>query len=127
MNLSSGSTFFLISKPELSGSPPRRAAPPVGFPVTFNHSCTSEVTNHLDDKEIERSGTETIAGEFTSVSEPCKLVKDANVLTLGLPSLSTGSYSLFSSLQVNLVILVLCSDGYIRLSFLNYTFFSSLT
>lgn len=90
MNLSSGSSFFLISKPELSGSPPRRAAPQVGFLVKSNHLYTTEETTNLVDKEIERSGIDTIAGDFASVSEPCKLVMDANVLTLGLPSLSTG-------------------------------------
>ncbi|XP_020248404.1 uncharacterized protein LOC109825902, partial [Asparagus officinalis] len=90
MNSSSGNSFFLHSKPELSGSPPRRAPPQIGVPETFNHSCRTERTSDLADREIGKSGIEIVNGDFGAIIEPRQLVKDVNILSLGLPALRTG-------------------------------------
>lgn len=94
MNSSSGNSFFLHSKPELSGSPPRRAPPQIGVPETFNHSCRTERTSDLADREIGKSGIEIVNGDFGAIIEPRQLVKDVNMLSLGLPALRTGNSSL---------------------------------
>ena len=102
MNLSPGNSFFLLSKPELSGSPPRRAPPQILGPRTSNHSYTTEQTTHLADREIEKSGTGNVTEDFAAMFEPYQLVKDANTLTLGLPALSTGrSHDYYCSINVN--------------------------
>lgn len=86
LNLSSENSFFLLSKPELSGSPPRRAAPQIGGALTSDHSI------HLGQREIKKSGIETISTDFAATFASNQLLKDANMLTLGLPVLSRGLF-----------------------------------
>lgn len=84
LNLSSENSFFLLSKPELSGSPPRRAAPQIGGALTSDHSI------HFGQREIKKSGIETISTDFAATFASNQLLKDANMLSLGLPVLSRG-------------------------------------
>lgn len=89
-NSSSENSFFLLSKPDWSGSPPRRAAPEIRGPVASNSLYSAEKATHLAGKEIKKSGTETIPRDFSGMSVSNQPFKDANMLTLGLPALSTG-------------------------------------
>ncbi|KAI0520525.1 hypothetical protein KFK09_008001 [Dendrobium nobile] len=82
----SGNSFFLLSKPDLLGSPPQRVAPLVGVKTTNDLlSCSTSSVGIGVKVPIPESKTSNLA-PTTIPSQPTKDVK----FSLGLPSFRTG-------------------------------------
>lgn len=91
MNIAAHNSFFLLSTPELSGSPPRRVAPSVVVKEVSDPSqYPTKPTHNMPGRETKVSGTESIIGDFAVTDVSCQQVIDADMLCLGLPALSTG-------------------------------------
>ncbi|XP_019055877.1 PREDICTED: uncharacterized protein LOC104612733 isoform X2 [Nelumbo nucifera] len=87
----SKSYYFLISDPEMSGSPPQNAPPQVELKMNLNYSsCSLNQLDPLVVEETQISGDEDGAKYKVATFTPCEHINDANVLSLGLPMLSTG-------------------------------------
>ncbi|XP_020084796.1 uncharacterized protein LOC109707713 isoform X3 [Ananas comosus] len=92
LNSSSTNSYYFVSEPEISGSPPRRAAPRLssGMKITTN-GTSSQVAKHdnLIGRDVGISGESRTKGVATA-DEPSRLLEDKDILSLGLPGLSTG-------------------------------------
>lgn len=85
-----GDSFFLLSNPDVSGSPPRRPAPLVDVLKTPNNSYKGEKSTNLVVQKSERSRTKAKLGRNDETFASTQLVKDVNMLTLGLPEVPEG-------------------------------------
>lgn len=96
INSQTGSSHFLHSEAELSGSPPRRMPPQVLVTPVCNYKPSS--SNQLDPSVVEEvadSADQDVLGCANPTAEPRSTVKDANVLSLGLPTMSVGKSLMF--------------------------------
>ncbi|URD81413.1 hypothetical protein MUK42_00819 [Musa troglodytarum] len=89
INMSSGRFYFLLSRPELSGSPPVRIAPQVGMETSTSHPSSS--AGKLDNLIGKGTGKCQIenAADTSALNLPSQPAKDAKALSLGLPSITT--------------------------------------
>ncbi|KAF3448508.1 hypothetical protein FNV43_RR09221 [Rhamnella rubrinervis] len=86
-----GNSYFLHSDPDLSGSPPRRAPPPVSVKQTINQaSCSSEETDPLNVDNTGTAGYDYGFSHRTSTVPHSKPVEQVKIPPLGLPDLHTG-------------------------------------
>nr|XP_028954074.1 protein unc-13 homolog isoform X2 [Malus domestica] len=84
-------SFFLVSDPESSGSPPRRVPTPVHVNRTANNASSSSAQlNSLSVGDIEKAGDDYGVKYRAMPSAPPKHVEEVKVLPLGLPRLNTG-------------------------------------
>ncbi|XP_064990051.1 protein unc-13 homolog isoform X1 [Musa acuminata AAA Group] len=90
INLSSGRFYFLLSRPELSGSPPVRIAPQVEMKTSTSHPSSS--AGKLDNLIGKGTGKCQIenAADTSALNLPSQPAKDAKALSLGLPSINAG-------------------------------------
>lgn len=88
----SRTTYFLHSHPDLSGSPPRRAPPPIMVERSSSSdiSCSSRSIESSIDDNIETSSDDCGPQSNGTTATPSKLGKDFEVPALGLPKLYTG-------------------------------------
>ncbi|RWV95109.1 hypothetical protein GW17_00042295, partial [Ensete ventricosum] len=93
INLSSGRFYFLLSRPELSGSPPVRIVPQVGMITSTGHRPSSAMKlDNLIGKGTGKCPIEN-AADTSALNLPSQPAKDAKALSLGLPSITTGTYT----------------------------------
>ncbi|VVA30182.1 PREDICTED: LOC109707713 isoform [Prunus dulcis] len=86
-----GNSFFLLSDPELSGSPPRRVPSPINVNRTSeNASSSSTQMDSLNVEDIAKAGDCYGFKDRAMPSAPPKPVKDVTNMSLGLPHLNTG-------------------------------------
>lgn len=86
-----GDSFFLVSDPESSGSPPRRVPTPVPVNWTANNASSSSAQlNSLSVEDNEKAGDDYGFKYRAMPSAPPKHVEEVKVLPLGLPRLNTG-------------------------------------
>eukprot|EP00268_Persea_americana_P036089 TRINITY_DN35584_c0_g1_i5.p1 TRINITY_DN35584_c0_g1~~TRINITY_DN35584_c0_g1_i5.p1 ORF type:complete len:1048 (+),score=208.43 TRINITY_DN35584_c0_g1_i5:473-3616(+) len=91
INSQSGSSYFLLTEAELSGTPPHRVAPQVfSKPIPKYSSCSSTQLDPSVVEELVISGDEDVVGCSIPTVAPRGIMKDADTLSLGLPILSTG-------------------------------------
>ncbi|XP_065030432.1 protein unc-13 homolog isoform X2 [Musa acuminata AAA Group] len=90
ITLSSGRFYFLLSRPELSGSPPVRIAPQVEMKTSTSHPSSS--AGKLDNLIGKGTGKCQIenAADTSALNLPSQPAKDAKALSLGLPSITAG-------------------------------------
>lgn len=90
MHLQKGEIYFLLTDPELVGSPPRRVPPPILADHADNYgSHSSNLSNHWTNPEVSVSGVENaVQSDITSL--PSDPVNSSDTLQLGLPYLRTG-------------------------------------
>ncbi|XP_020531363.1 uncharacterized protein LOC18447695 isoform X3 [Amborella trichopoda] len=86
VNSESRSSFYLLSDPEYSGSPPRHVPPQVGA----NFSWQSSPVNPLVDDVITKYEVEDGGIPITSRVRPSQPMNGIEHISFGLPSLSTG-------------------------------------
>lgn len=82
--------YFLLSKTEFSGSPPQRIVPQIKEKIFSSHSsCLTEQPDHLVGRETNKCGVESNFNDLAEgvYSHP---VNDAYMLSLNLPTLTTG-------------------------------------
>ncbi|XP_058104836.1 protein unc-13 homolog isoform X2 [Magnolia sinica] len=90
INSQSGSSYFLLSEP-LSGSPPQRMPPQVpDKPITNLSSHSSSKVDPLIAEEIASFGHADAVRHMAETAKSCQPMSDANILSLGLPTLGTG-------------------------------------
>lgn len=93
-----GNSYFLHSDPDLSGSPPRRAPPPVGVKQVINQaSCSSEETDPLNVDNTETAGGDYGFSYRATTVPHSKPVEQVKIPPLGLPDLHTGTGPLLFS------------------------------
>ncbi|PQQ21385.1 uncharacterized protein Pyn_17972 [Prunus yedoensis var. nudiflora] len=86
-----GNSFFLLSDPESSGSPPRRVPSPINVNRTSENassSCTQ--MDSLNVEDIAKAGDYYGFKDRAMPSAPPKPVEDVTNMSLGLPHLNTG-------------------------------------
>lgn len=86
-----GDSYFLISNPDMAGSPPRRVPPPINIKRTTNYASRSStqpacansenVTTYMNDYGLNHKATPTTSARFLG---------NLGIPPLGLPSLKTG-------------------------------------
>lgn len=104
INSQSGSSYFLLTEAELSGSPPHRVAPQVfSKPIPKSSSCSSTQLDPSVVEELVISGDEDVVGCSIPTVAPRGIMKDADTLSLGLPILSTGKWLSFIFLHMVVV------------------------
>ncbi|WOL10032.1 hypothetical protein Cni_G18786 [Canna indica] len=90
VNSSTGNIYFLLSRPELSRSPPVRNAPQVGIKAsTSNPSSSADQMDDFVSRGIRKCLIENIA-DASSLNLPCQSSQNAKSSSLGLPTMSTG-------------------------------------
>lgn len=105
------STFFLISNMNMSGSPPQRIPPQILSNVTYDRpSCLSKLSTPYTGPEIGQYGVEIGSGIAAAEVAQVQLGKDANLPSLGLPALRTGTFSLMKLVCLFIVISANCAD-----------------
>ncbi|KFK31928.1 hypothetical protein AALP_AA6G177300 [Arabis alpina] len=82
----SGDSYFLVSSPDVAGSPPRRMPPQ---PVNMDKSCNNgpDMSCHVDSSNTPSSRDSYVFKEETPDIKPVKPIK---IIPLGLPPLRTG-------------------------------------
>ncbi|KAL5718422.1 hypothetical protein ACHQM5_011326 [Ranunculus cassubicifolius] len=85
---SSGSGYFLCSDPDLSGSPPHRVPPMFGAETASSSDFFS--SNQMDPLVTEDTANFRDYIYRNEGDGPCSPVEDENLLSFGLPVLSTG-------------------------------------
>ncbi|KAG7028334.1 hypothetical protein SDJN02_09515, partial [Cucurbita argyrosperma subsp. argyrosperma] len=85
-------SYFLLSHPDLSGSPPSRAPPPPKMVERSSSdiSCSSRSLGSSVDDNIATYSDDCGPQSNGTTATPSKLVKDLKVPALGLPKLYTG-------------------------------------
>ncbi|XP_022152739.1 uncharacterized protein LOC111020389 isoform X3 [Momordica charantia] len=87
-------SYFLLSHPDLSGSPPNRAPPPTMVERSSSDiSCSNRPLESSMDDNVTISSDECGPQSKGTTATPSKPVKDLEVLALGLPKLYTGMTS----------------------------------
>ncbi|XP_060674146.1 protein unc-13 homolog isoform X3 [Ziziphus jujuba] len=86
-----GNSYFLVSDPDLSGSPPRRAPPPIDVKQTINQVSSS--SEQMDSLYVEN--TATVEDNYglkyrATTATRSKPVENVKIPSLGLPNLHTG-------------------------------------
>ena len=105
MSSPSRNSYFLLSRPEVSGSPPKKVAPDIGLAPPAEEK-SSRTRKHSDSFRVavdvpgESYGMKDVSLADTSPQQ----VKEVDILSLGLPTLSTGR---------QLSMLNLCCDFFI--------------
>jgi hypothetical protein len=90
-NSPSRNSYFLLSRPEASGSPPKKVAPDIGL-VPPSEEKSSRTRKHSDSSRVATdlpgasNGTQDVS--LADMSPP--QAKEMDILSLGLPRLSTG-------------------------------------
>ncbi|PIA35780.1 hypothetical protein AQUCO_03500267v1 [Aquilegia coerulea] len=84
----SGGCYFLSSDPDLSGSPPQRVPPKVYVETDVLYSSNQLDTQSME--EIENFSDDDGYRYIYEADDTCEPVKDANILSLGLPVPRTG-------------------------------------
>ncbi|XP_050267137.1 protein unc-13 homolog isoform X2 [Quercus robur] len=82
-----GDSYFLLSDPDMSGSPPRRAPPPID--VNRNADNASYSSRQPDPLIVENIGA-SMDKYSPKYNAPLSRVEDVNIPPLGLPCLNTG-------------------------------------
>ncbi|XP_073101561.1 protein unc-13 homolog isoform X4 [Elaeis guineensis] len=91
INSSSRNFYFLVSKTELSGSPPQRSVPQINAKISSSHSsCLTEQPDNLVGRETNKSGVESNINDLAAVGVSSHPVNNAYMLSLNLPTLTTG-------------------------------------
>ncbi|KAL6280297.1 hypothetical protein ACE6H2_017178 [Prunus campanulata] len=86
-----GNSFFLLSDPESSGSPPRRVPSPINVNRTSeNASSSSTQMDSLNVEDIAKAVDYYGFKDRAMPSAPPKPVEDVTSMSLGLPHLNTG-------------------------------------
>uniref|UniRef100_A0A2N9ID72 Uncharacterized protein n=1 Tax=Fagus sylvatica TaxID=28930 RepID=A0A2N9ID72_FAGSY len=86
-----GNSYFLLSDPDLSGSPPRRAPPPTDVKRTADHaSCSSREPDPLIVENIGASMDNFSPKYKATTGTSLSALEDVNIPPLGLPCLNTG-------------------------------------
>jgi len=88
----SGNSYFLLSRPQPSDSPPKEAAPSIGPqapPPLANSTSAAESRDFFRDA-INTSGIGYVTKDDNLADIPPQQVKKVDILSLGLPRLSTG-------------------------------------
>ncbi|KAF8379444.1 hypothetical protein HHK36_028880 [Tetracentron sinense] len=100
INFPLGCSYFLISDPDFSGSPPRRIPPQVKVKLTTNYrSCSSSELDPLVVEKIAISGDEDGVRHTAATVAPLKPVENANIPSLGLPTLNTVSHAISEAMD----------------------------
>lgn len=90
----SGNSYFLLSRPRPSDSPPKEAAPSIGpqAPVQGNSSSAGQPTERIDffRDAINSSGIGYGSNDDNLADISPQHVKKVDILSLGLPRLTTG-------------------------------------
>jgi hypothetical protein len=87
----SGNSYFLLTRPEPSDSPPNEAAPGIGTQTTAHESLDSTgQQNDFLESAVNISGTEYGAEDVSLVDISPQQVEKVVDLSLGLPRLTTG-------------------------------------
>jgi len=83
----SGDSYFLVSSPDLAGSPPHRMPPP---PVNIEKSSNNgaDMSCHMDSSNSSSSARDNYV--FKEETPDIKPVKPIKIIPLGLPPLRTG-------------------------------------
>ncbi|KAH7511404.1 hypothetical protein FEM48_ZijujUnG0016700 [Ziziphus jujuba var. spinosa] len=86
-----GNSYFLVSDPDLSGSPPQRAPPPIDVKQTINQVSSS--SEQMDSLYVEN--TATVEDNYglkyrATTATRSKPVENVKIPSLGLPNLHTG-------------------------------------
>uniref|UniRef100_A0A7N0ZYM5 Protein unc-13 homolog n=1 Tax=Kalanchoe fedtschenkoi TaxID=63787 RepID=A0A7N0ZYM5_KALFE len=98
-NTGSADEFFLVTYPESSGSPPRRAPPPIpviSTPIISNHSKSQSLSSaptharELSVDDIDDFEDDDDLEEVDNIQNSRRNPKDASDLLLGLPPFATG-------------------------------------
>lgn len=82
-----GDSYFLLSDPDMSGSPPRRAPPPIDVNRTADNASYS--SRQPDPLIVENIGA-SMDNFSPKYNAPLSRVEDVNIPPLGLPCLNTG-------------------------------------
>ncbi|PUZ48508.1 hypothetical protein GQ55_7G250000 [Panicum hallii var. hallii] len=87
----SGNSYFLLSGPQLSDSPPKEAAPSIGpqAPPPRENSTSAGQSRDFFRDAINTSGTGYVTKDDNLADIPPQQVKKVDILSLGLPRLST--------------------------------------
>lgn len=86
-------SFFLISDPNLTRSPPRHVPPPPIAKQTANHALhSSHCPDSLNSKDTLKSRYGYNYKDNPAVTTQTKPVEDYEIPPLGLPGLNTGTY-----------------------------------
>ncbi|KAM3687195.1 hypothetical protein ACJW31_10G059700 [Castanea mollissima] len=86
-----GDSYFLLSDPDMSGSPPRRAPPPINVNRTAENASYS--SRHPDPLTVKNIGAsmDNFSPKYNATTcTPLSQVEDVNIPPLGLPCLNTG-------------------------------------
>ncbi|KAK9984439.1 hypothetical protein SO802_033964 [Lithocarpus litseifolius] len=86
-----GDSYFLLSDPDMSGSPPRRAPPPIDVNRTADNASYS--SRQPDPLIVENIGAsmDNFSPKYNATTcTPLSQVEDVNIPPLGLPCLNTG-------------------------------------
>lgn len=85
-----GNSFFLLSDPESSGSPPRRVPSPINVNRTSENASSSYTQmDSLNVEDIAKAGDYYGFKDRAMPSAPPKPVEDVKNMSLGLPHLNT--------------------------------------
>ncbi|XP_065622185.1 protein unc-13 homolog isoform X5 [Quercus suber] len=94
-----GDSYFLLSDPDMSGSPPRRAPPPIDVNRTADNASYS--SRQPDPLIVENIGAsmDNFSPKYNATTcTPLSQVEDVNIPPLGLPCLNTACFHLLSPL-----------------------------
>ncbi|KAL4602731.1 hypothetical protein ACB092_10G075300 [Castanea dentata] len=86
-----GDSYFLLSDPDMSGSPPRRAPPPINVNRTAENASYS--SRHPDPLTVKNIGAsmDNFSPKYNATTcTPLSQAEDVNIPPLGLPCLNTG-------------------------------------
>ncbi|XP_020539590.1 protein unc-13 homolog isoform X2 [Jatropha curcas] len=83
-------SFFLVSDPDLAGSPPRHVPPPVSAHQTKNASQSSSLMERSRFENATLFGDESSPRYKVGTNAPVKHRRNSEIPPLGLPSLNTG-------------------------------------
>ena len=88
----SGNSYFFLSRPQPSDSPPKEAAPSIGpqAPPPQENSTSAGQSRDFFRDAINTSGIGYVTKDDNLADIPPQQVKKVDILSLGLPRLSTG-------------------------------------
>ncbi|XP_059444572.1 protein unc-13 homolog [Corylus avellana] len=85
-----GNSYFLLSDPDLSGSPPTRVPPSTDVNLATNHASFSSSPDPLIVEDAEASGEDFSPKHEVETCTPLKPMEDVQIPPLGLPCLNAG-------------------------------------
>jgi hypothetical protein len=90
-NSPSRNSYFLLSRPEVSGSPPKKVAPDIGL-VPPAEEKSSRTRKHSDSSRVAIDVLAVSNGmkDVSLAEKSPQQVKEMDILSLGLPRLSSG-------------------------------------